>query len=259
MSPQYALVQYLSPIHLILSLRLVARNPTGWKITAILNFIVWQLQLACAEDVRSAKLWNYLNLEQTLKTHLRTHSDEEPFECSYCNTKFRQNVCLKYHVTTHTDERPFECSYCRKGLRKKGTLKFISEYTQMRSPLSALYVKRSLGLLKVWSHIWELIQRKSRSSAPIAKRSFPSALRISSISKDIRIYMNVYCLSKEIYTWEILEGPSQDAHKRKQLECSYCGKTFDSNWSWSHTSKHIPMKDHLSAVNVERSLKQKRT
>ena len=44
-----------------------------------------------------------------LKVHLRTHSNERPYNCTICGNSFKQKVHLKKHASIHTGEKLFIC------------------------------------------------------------------------------------------------------------------------------------------------------
>ncbi|KAM9392737.1 transcription factor E4F1 isoform 1-T2 [Pholidichthys leucotaenia] len=58
----------------------------------------------------------------SLRTHMKTHSDQKNFSCDLCGTSFRTKGSLIRHNRRHTDERPYRCTLCGQAFRESGAL-----------------------------------------------------------------------------------------------------------------------------------------
>lgn len=52
----------------------------------------------------------------------KKRKSKERYLCKYCNKPFDFQSSLKRHLRTHTNERPFQCIFCTKSFKQKGNL-----------------------------------------------------------------------------------------------------------------------------------------
>ena len=58
-----------------------------------------------------------------LKTHQRSHTEEELLNCSFCKKSFSESGHVKTHTIIHKVKNVFECSNCDKSFIHFGSIK----------------------------------------------------------------------------------------------------------------------------------------
>ena len=75
---------------------------------------------------------------------MRIHTNENPYECDFCDKVFRDSSDLKKHVRTHTNERPYECDVCEKRFRQSHHLQSHKLIHRNETYHRVLYVRESV-------------------------------------------------------------------------------------------------------------------
>ncbi|KAG6459651.1 hypothetical protein O3G_MSEX011514 [Manduca sexta] len=81
----------------------------------------WFAERHCAPLVRRpcpfAGCHKTFTTNNNLKTHIRAHKGERPYECNECGKGFTSKGILIDHLRIHTGEKPYMCPFCGKRFR----------------------------------------------------------------------------------------------------------------------------------------------
>ncbi|CAL1277173.1 unnamed protein product [Larinioides sclopetarius] len=70
------------------------------------------------------------NSRSNLRSHMRTHTQQKPFECDVCRRRFSQSSTLRNHTRLHTGEKPYKCSTCKSSYSQLAGLRAHQKSSQ---------------------------------------------------------------------------------------------------------------------------------
>ncbi|XP_052823945.1 uncharacterized protein LOC106883442 [Octopus bimaculoides] len=151
------------------------------------------------------------NQKSRLVAHLRTHSEERPYQCNLCPKTFRVASNLSIHKRVHTGERPYKCDICSKSFTISRNL-----FTHMRT------------------HTGERPFSCERCSKRFTQKS-ALTVHMRTHTGDTPYECDA-CGEKFTYSSSFM------LHKKhnKAINCTYCGEVLLGKCAFrSHLQKHI--------------------
>eukprot|EP00829_Urostomides_striatus_P003512 TRINITY_DN13893_c0_g1_i1.p1 TRINITY_DN13893_c0_g1~~TRINITY_DN13893_c0_g1_i1.p1 ORF type:complete len:109 (+),score=47.61 TRINITY_DN13893_c0_g1_i1:62-388(+) len=63
-------------------------------------------------------------IRDSLKDHIRKHTNDRPYACKVCKACFMRSSTLKVHFRTHSGEKPYKCDFpgCGKTFSESGNM-----------------------------------------------------------------------------------------------------------------------------------------
>lgn len=93
--------------------------------------------------------------------HMKVHSGNKPYACTYCEATFCRKPYLEVHMRTHTGERPFVCSTCNKRFSQKSSLNTHKRVHTGERPYSCDICQKTFAVKSyVTAHRWTHISEK---------------------------------------------------------------------------------------------------
>ena len=179
---------------------------------------------------------------KNLKTHCLVHTGIKPYQCHICGKRFKQLVHRRNHLRIHSEVKPYTCILCGKGYTVSNSLKLHMKTHTGDKPFECVICGKRFtqkGLLK--SHMISHTGDKPLSCLKCDKRfSHASEVlkHLMMIHMDLKLYSCTLCEEDFSQKNSLIEHLRK--HKKEESpECMICGKVLVPKELESHVLANI--------------------
>ncbi|XP_061738220.1 zinc finger protein 391-like isoform X1 [Nerophis ophidion] len=195
------------------------------------------------------------DVDVNMESHLRTHTEEKHFSCSFCGKGFMSKCHIEAHMRTHTGEKPFGCSVCAKGFVVKSNLTRHMKIHTGEKPFSCSVCCKQFSLKgRMQTHMSTHTGENNFGCSVCGKQFVYKSNMLIHASKHAgeKLFACSVC-GKRFFTKHHMERHKTTHTGEKPFSCSECGKRFSHRSNIQrHKRKHTEEQAFSCSVCTKR-------